>query len=284
MASLSSPLNTNILGYPLSPITSTLGQANTSTSTTAATTKTDADTPSTMNTNNNNNNNNSANLNNIPQRIFSLDDISSFNSSRKSLNLDDSNSLFLWDTSQHSNASMTNTNMHAGVNNSQSQNDQSSLNYMENIMELYSNYTGSELSSHTAILRFLVVLTLLDSEVYDEMNSNSYRKISEPIMNINPKDSNTSSWGSASKNPSIRHLTHGLKKLTLQQGRKRNVKFLTYLIKNLNGGQFVSDVSLIDSIRSILFLMTMTSSISQIDSNIASVIFRRDSTTCWVKI
>ena len=275
MASLSSPLNTNILGYPLSPITSTLGQANTSTSTTAATTKTDADTPSTMNTNNNNNNNNSANLNNIPQRIFSLDDISSFNSSRKSLNLDDSNSLFLWDTSQHSNASMTNTNMHAGVNNSQSQNDQSSLNYMENIMELYSNYTGSELSSHTAILRFLVVLTLLDSEVYDEMNSNSYRKISEPIMNINPKDSNTSSWGSASKNPSIRHLTHGLKKLTLQQGRKRNVKFLTYLIKNLNGGQFVSDVSLIDSIRSILFLMAMTSSISQIDSNIASVIFSK---------
>lgn len=47
------------------------------------------------------------------------------------------------------------------------------------------------------------------------------------------------------------------------------------MIKNLNGGQFVSDVSLIDSIRSILFLMTMTSSISQIDSNIASVIFSK---------
>ncbi|CAI4055633.1 GTPase-activating protein IRA1 SKDI_02G2510 [Saccharomyces kudriavzevii IFO 1802] len=275
MASLSSPLNSNIIGFPLSPIASTLVDASTATSNTAAPTHSDTNTPTTTNTNTGNNGNDNANLNNIPQHIFSLDDISSFNSSRKSLNLDDSNSSFFWDNSQHSNTSMGNTNPHPSQSNSQPQDVHSSLNYMENIMELYSNYTGSELSSHTAILRFLVVLTLLDSEVYDDMNSNSYRKVSEPIMNTNSKDFNTSSWSSASKNPSIKHLTHGLKKLTLQQGRKRNVKFLTYLIKNLNGGQFVSDISLIDSIRSILFLMAMTSSISQIDPNIGSVIFTK---------
>ncbi|EJS44753.1 ira1p [Saccharomyces arboricola H-6] len=270
MATLNSPLNPHTLGYSLSPIASTL--ANTTTLPTAAIANTNTDAPTNTNTNNSNNN---ANLNNIPQHIFSLDDISSFNSSKKSLNLDDTSSSLFWDNSQHSNAPMGNTSAQEVSNNSPSQDAHSSLNYMENIMELYSNYTGSELSSHTSVLRILVVLTLLDNEVYDEMNSNSYKKISEPIMNTNTKDANTSGWGSASKNPSIKHLTHGLKKLTMQQGRKRNVKFLTYLIKNLNGGQFVSDVSLIDSIRSILFLMAMTSSISQIDSNIGSVIFTK---------
>lgn len=47
------------------------------------------------------------------------------------------------------------------------------------------------------------------------------------------------------------------------------------LIRNLNGAQMVSDVSLVDSLKTLVALVTLTSSISLIDSNLPSVLFAK---------
>ncbi|CCF59180.1 hypothetical protein KAFR_0G01460 [Kazachstania africana CBS 2517] len=150
---------------------------------------------------------------------------------------------------------------------------------LDNVLDLFANFSQSDLLSHTAVLRFLVVLTLLDPDAFNEINSTSFKNIpdiNDDNINIaNPNDHNSSIISERAQG--LRHLTHGLKKLTsLQTSKKcRPFKFLSILLRNINAVQVVSDVALIDSIRSLLTLVTMSSSVRLHNENLPIVLFSK---------
>lgn len=141
--------------------------------------------------------------------------------------------------------------------------------HLESILEIYTYFEDTEKLPHTAVLRFLVMLVMLVPDVFVELNSQSLEKISRPNIISGKEDT-------LEKPSNIRQITSGLKKLTtLQLSKKRTVKFLTILVKNINGTQPVSDGLLLDSMRTLLSLVTVTSSVSLIDSEIPPVIFSK---------
>ena len=208
--------------------------------------------------------------------------------------------------------------------------------YLENVLELFSNYNDSELRSTTTVLKFLIVLIFLDVHVLPEVNGLVFKGLGDPVpsehtsgdprggdtpspslstplstpsRNVTPlggvADSSVS--GTKAAKASIKQLTQNWKRLSRlsstsfssgqgktssnspaptptsttptstanKQNRYRIRKFLVILIKNLNGTSSVSDTSLIDTLRSLLTLLTMSSSISLYDRRIPAVVFTR---------
>lgn len=212
----------------------------------------------------------------ISPHPLSNDDLSSFNSSKRSVNIDES-----FDSQN--------------TTDSQGFANDTSTPYLENVLELYANSDESELLTHFSILRFLLTLTLLDTDVYEEMNMTTFKNIPDASRSdghTSPYSTSgsvgsSSPWESASSSSmnnekaQMKSITHGFKKFTSLQSnkstKKRNgmKKFVMMLMKNLSGSQVISDVSLVDSIRTVLSLMTISSSISLLDDEIPSVVFSR---------
>ena len=182
----------------------------------------------------------------ISPHPLSNDDLSSFNSSKRSVNIDES-----FDSQN--------------TTDSQGFANDTSTPYLENVLELYANSDESELLTHFSILRFLLTLTLLDTDVYEEMNMTTFKNIPDASRSdghTSPYSTSgsvgsSSPWESASSSSmnnekaQMKSITHGFKKFTSLQSnkstKKRNgmKKFVMMLMKNLSGSQVISDVSLV---------------------------------------
>lgn len=147
--------------------------------------------------------------------------------------------------------------------------------HMRNILELYTTPDESESLSHTTVLRFLMALLMLDPDVFTELNLTAFKNIPEAKgSNIR---TNTKSDNGEKENPmggSIKNFTHGLKKLaTLPSAKKKTVKIISTLVKNVTGAAIVGDQAILDTMRALITLFTMAASVSLIDTSVPSVIF-----------
>lgn len=149
--------------------------------------------------------------------------------------------------------------------------NQGSVDYLDNVLELYSDSENTEISSLISILRILVVLVLLDPITLNEIATTPFKYLSEG-RTINKRIKEPLNSKEKDKGQGIKHFTHNLKKLTSLPSSKKHspIKFINMMIRNLTGTQIVSDMVVIDSVRALLMLMTMSCSISLIDAKLPS--------------
>ncbi|CCD23317.1 Ras GTPase activating protein IRA2 NDAI_0B02820 [Naumovozyma dairenensis CBS 421] len=146
--------------------------------------------------------------------------------------------------------------------------------HLENILELYTYFDDTEILPHTAILRFLITLVVLDTDTFVELNSQHFEYLSDPEKNL--KNVLVPEGKDSDINSNIKHITSGLKKLTtLQLSKKKSVKFMTLLIKNLNGAQAVAKILLPDSLRAAISLVSIMASVHLINKEIPSAVFAK---------
>lgn len=195
-----------------------------------------------------------------PQQQFTHENLaktSTLDSSYNSISLDDYSSASKW-TSEHR---------------SLPERLQPEVPHMKNIVDLYTTADDAELLSHTSVLRFLTALVVLDVDVFSELNLTSFRNIPDAKKS---DDSSTENEDKEKVQGGIKHFTHGLKRLTtLQLSKKKSIKFLTMLIRNLNGSMLVTDVALLDTLKALLTFFTITASVALVDPDIPSVTFSR---------
>ncbi|CAL9732625.1 inhibitory regulator protein Ira1p [Monosporozyma unispora] len=171
---------------------------------------------------------------------------------------------------------------------------------LENVLELYTNFHNLELLSYNSILRFLSMLLFLDVEVFNEINNIKFKNLLDAHASSNDNADDNSSTNSRhhSSNSSVhmnrsgsmsptstedrsqgmRHFTQNLKRLTSLSSapkKSKQIKFLTVILKNINGAQVSCDSSLIDSTRTLLAIMTMASSISMYNPHLPCVQFAK---------
>lgn len=162
---------------------------------------------------------------------------------------------------------------------------------LDNVLDLYTNFHDTELFSYISILKFLGILLFFDIEAFSDINALSLRNIPNLTelneFTVKPKETSFTNADASvhssraqsplvneEKNASIRHFTNNLRKLTSYSNKKsRPYRFLLMILKNLNGSQLTCDAPAIDSIRSLLVIMNMASSISKCNQQIASVNF-----------
>lgn len=154
---------------------------------------------------------------------------------------------------------------------SNKQSKSSTVPHLKNILDLYCTSDDSESLSHTSVLRFLAALVVLDPEVFQDLNSTSFRHIADAkktgTVEVEEKEKSQSG---------IRHLTHGLKRLTtISVAKKKSIKFMTMLVRNLNGSLLVTDVAFLDTMRALLTFFTVSSSVALLDDEIPLVAFAK---------
>lgn len=145
--------------------------------------------------------------------------------------------------------------------------------HVKNILDLYTTSDSSESLSHAAVLKFLTALVVLDMDVFAELNATVFKNIADPIKteeNVIEVEDKERSQGS------IRNLTHGLKRLNiLPAPKKKGIKFMTMLMRNLGGSLLVTDTAFLDTIKALLTYFTISSSVALVDETIPSVIFAK---------
>ncbi|CDF87615.1 BN860_10462g1_1 [Zygosaccharomyces bailii CLIB 213] len=145
--------------------------------------------------------------------------------------------------------------------------------HMYNVLELYTTPDGSESLSHTSVLRFLIALLMLDPDVFTEVNATTFKNLPD-AKGLPTSHSRSEPEEKEKIQGSIKHITHGLKKLTtLPLSRKKSVKLISTLVKNLTGSVLIADQATMDTIKSIVSLFTMASSVSLVDPTVPSVVF-----------
>lgn len=146
--------------------------------------------------------------------------------------------------------------------------------HMRNVLELYTTPDGSESLSHTIVLRFLMTLLMLDPEVFTELNSTTFKNVPEARNNSSNNSRSDYEERERSMGGSIKHITHGLKKLTtLPSTKKKSIRMVSTIVKNITAGVLVADQAVMDTIKSLITLFTMASSVSLVDTSVPSVLF-----------
>lgn len=145
--------------------------------------------------------------------------------------------------------------------------------HLKNILDLYTTADSSESLSHSSVLKFLTTLVVLDMDVFTELNATCFRNIADPRKG----EENASEVEEKEKiQGGIRHLTHGLKRLTtLPVAKKKGIKFMTMLMRNLGGSLLVTDTAFLDTMRALLTFFTVSSSFALVDDTIPSVVFAK---------
>lgn len=165
------------------------------------------------------------------------------------------------------------------------------ITHLTGILLLFSYFDDNDPLTHIAPLKFLMILTLFDVEVYQLMNNQSFRNLLSPDTVNNKQDGyfdNTNSHlDKYSFNQPLeengRHidkqkkgLTHGLKRLSLLSSTKRrSFKFLSLLIKNLNESLLTSTTVVLDSLSITLMCFLLASSIAMVDRDLEVVTLTR---------
>jgi len=152
--------------------------------------------------------------------------------------------------------------------------------HVENILDLYNHFSDNESLPHTAVLNFLTTLLMLDTEVFTEINTQSFKHIEE----IKSKDKISSSTKEDESAPHIdrdrnlhmKHFTSGLRRLkALQLSRKKTIKYVDLIIKNITEVTPSSELAQFDSIMSIISLYSLSASVAKYKPNLPAVLFSK---------
>ncbi|SCV00612.1 LAME_0G10902g1_1 [Lachancea meyersii CBS 8951] len=134
--------------------------------------------------------------------------------------------------------------------------------------------------ANLSILRFLVVMLLFQPSAFEEMNMMSFKhipneaalsldEISKPIA----EDEKKKPQNQFSKLRPSSHRKLQNFKFPSFTSTSRKVKFLTTLVKNINGSQIVSDTSLLDTLRVLVLMFRAASAIKLADEESPAVTF-----------
>ncbi|CEP64236.1 RasGAP domain-containing protein LALA0_S10e05600g [Lachancea lanzarotensis] len=134
--------------------------------------------------------------------------------------------------------------------------------------------------ANLSILRFLVVMLLFQPNAFEEMNTASFKHIPDEGGSSLEEFSKSSSEDEKKKpqNQLIKLKPSNHKKLQNFKfpsftPTSKKVKFLTTLVKNINGSQIVSDTSLLDTLRTLVLTFRACSSIKFADEESPVVTF-----------
>ncbi|CUS22629.1 LAQU0S06e02366g1_1 [Lachancea quebecensis] len=143
-------------------------------------------------------------------------------------------------------------------------------------------FQGEE-AANLATLRFLIVMLLFQPGIFEEMNLMSFKHIPDEQSTGNDESLSRSNTEEEKRKPQsqlskLRQSNHRklqtLKFPSFTSGSKK-VKFLSVLIKNINGSQIVSDTSLLDTLRSLVVLFRVASAIYLADTESPIVSFSK---------
>ncbi|SCU85403.1 LANO_0C04170g1_1 [Lachancea nothofagi CBS 11611] len=135
--------------------------------------------------------------------------------------------------------------------------------------------------ANLSVLRFLVVMLLFQPSTFEEMNFMSFKHIpdevnarpEEPISRVNTDEEKKKPQSQLSKLRQSNHRKLQTLKFPSFTSSSKKIKFLTTLIKNINGSQVVSDTSLLDTLRTIVLMFRAASSIHLADEESLVVSF-----------
>ncbi|SCU84295.1 LAMI_0C06964g1_1 [Lachancea mirantina] len=135
-----------------------------------------------------------------------------------------------------------------------------------------------------SILRFLAVMLLFQLHVFEEVNEISFKHIpdepSSPSLSEDDLESDENKKQQSTIPTKMRSYSNHkklstFKRLSTFTSSNKKIKFLTTLIKNINASQIVSDTSLLDTLKVILILLRLSSSIYLCDPYSPIVFFSR---------
>ncbi|CCK72454.1 Ras GTPase activating protein IRA2 KNAG_0K00890 [Huiozyma naganishii CBS 8797] len=174
----------------------------------------------------------------------------------------------------------------------------SGTSHLEGILSLFSQFNDAETLTHTAPLRFLIILMMFDTELFSVLiphhfkNLISAERATDQDHNISTERKSSGSTETLSSHPSpvspntaekdkdkgiqLRHFTQGFKKLSLlQPSKKKSVKVISLIIKNLNGSLATCETALLDSMRSCIMLLSLAAPVCLVNNSAPSVIFSK---------
>lgn len=145
--------------------------------------------------------------------------------------------------------------------------------HLKNVLDLYTSFDDNESLINTSILRFLSILVLLDPCIFLELNSTQFKNIDSAGLAFPARENEKEK----EKSLSMKHITHGLKKLTSITPHKvsKSSKFFTLLIKVYSGSHSASESSILDSFKALLSFYTVASAVSLIDKELPASIFAK---------
>lgn len=156
--------------------------------------------------------------------------------------------------------------------------------HLDGILALYSHFTDAEPLIYTSPLRFLVILSLFDTELYKELNSQNYKDLidielidsEEHYFSSNKNHKMHASSVDKEKYSKKNTLTDKFRKFSfMPSNKKKGCKFFHLLIKNLNGSIATSESAVLASLRMMIIFFSLTASISSIKNSNQSIIFAK---------
>ncbi|KAG0668708.1 Ras GTPase activating protein ira2 [Maudiozyma exigua] len=153
--------------------------------------------------------------------------------------------------------------------------------HVENILDLYYHFSDNESLPHTAVLNFLTTLIMLDTEVFSEINTQSFKHLKD--IKSDDKHNSSSNKPDESlphidkdRNLHMKRFTSGLRRLkTLQLSRKKTIKFVDLIIKNITEITPSSELAQFDSITSVVSLYSLCASVAKYQPNLPAVQFSK---------
>lgn len=152
--------------------------------------------------------------------------------------------------------------------------------HIENILDLYTHFGDSESLPYTSILNFLTTLLMLDTDVFAELNTQSFRCLRNTTAEERGEGSYSSNDGDNTphlerdRNLHMKHFTSGLKRLkALQLSRKKSMKYVELIVKNISGATSSTDVALFDSVMCVVSLYSLCASVAKCDPTLPAVVF-----------
>ncbi|GMM54638.1 hypothetical protein DAKH74_012540 [Maudiozyma humilis] len=152
--------------------------------------------------------------------------------------------------------------------------------HIENILDLYTHFGDNESLPYTSILNFLTTLLMLDTDVFPELNIQSFKCLRDATAAERGEGSYSSTDNEGSvhlerdRNLHMKHFTSGLKRLkSLQLSRKKSMKYVELIVKNITGSSSSTDVALLDSVMCIVSLYSLCASVAKCDPTLPAVVF-----------
>lgn len=156
--------------------------------------------------------------------------------------------------------------------------------HLDGILALYSHFTDGEPLTYTSPLRFLVILSLFDTDLHKDLNNQNFKDLidsdliesEEDYFSKGRKQEIHTKVVSTEKHLGKHKLTDKFKKLSLMPStRRKGNKFFNLLIKNLNGSISTCETTVLASLRMIIIFFSLTSSVSSIHNSNQSIIFAK---------
>lgn len=138
--------------------------------------------------------------------------------------------------------------------------------------------------AHLSVLRFLSVILLLQPENFEEVNDMSFKYITDEQLEEGSGEKSSdddklmksqSISSSKIRAPAHHRTLQSLKKLSSFSSGNKKTKFLSTLLRNINGSQIVSDVSLLNTLRTSVIILRLASSINLTENNSPVVLFAK---------